>query len=187
MIILNENLRLTANSFNFIVERKNKSVDDFTDENDDKKGLWKKTYHSSFKSVFNMVEKIDKDASLMIFDINSSIKDIESIIAEKNHRKTYSIHIDRDYVISNNRYGFTIDYGNGKLRYMNSSAYVFSDILSHELTDILCQDTETTVDEIMVALESVKNMVLNAEFNEIVISSKTEDEDEEELGDEDNE
>lgn len=48
---------------------------------------------------------------------------------------------------------FTKDYANGKLRYMNSSAHVFSDILSYELADILCQEKENTIDEIMILLE----------------------------------
>ena len=44
---------------------------------------------------------------------------------------------------------------------------------------------QSTIDEIMILLESIKNMVLNAKFNEIIISSKNESE--EERGDDDDE
>lgn len=167
MIIFNENLRLKGTSLNFIVEQSNINIEVACDSDDlEKKEKWKKTYHSTMESACKYILKITSEDEEKINNILSLINEISIISKETNHTHNFKIGTDFGCAISNTRFGFTIDYGNGKLIYAPSSMYVFSDILSHRLLSILERE-EDTYEDIISFLGDFKDKIGRCSFEYI--------------------
>lgn len=174
MITLSDNLRLSANSYNFILEKKNNASTDLGATEDDKSGLWKKYYHSSLNSVYRALLGIDSDVASLMEDTMALIEDIEEISSANNHNKEYSVSLDMPYSIYNNRFGYILDFGNGKLKYMHTSALLFRCIMWHDVLKEL-ENEDTSILKINNILASLKDIIKNAEFKKINIETEVED------------
>lgn len=169
-MLLNGNIKITANSLNFIFEKKNASIEsvDTTVESEEKKDVWKKSYCSSFEFVIALVEKNDKDAYSIFNETLELLDELDNLHSEDYSGIEYAIDIDLEYNITNTRFGYILDYGNGKLKYIPTSKMIFKELIYHEMQVIL-ENEDSTIDDINNKLKELISLIKNAEFRRIDI------------------
>lgn len=169
-MLLNDNLKITANALNFIFEKKNVSseLNDTDAEVEEKKEVWKKSYCSSFEFAISLVEKEDKECYLQFNETLELLNELDNLHSEDYNGIEYAIDINVEYSIINSRFGYILDYGNGKLKYIPTSKMLFKELVYHEMQLIL-EDENSSIDDINTKLKNLISLVKNATFRRIDI------------------
>lgn len=169
-MLLNDNLKITANALNFIFEKKNVSAEsnDTDVEVEEKKDVWKKSYCSSFEFAMSLVEKEDEECYLLLGETLELLNELDNLHSEDYSGIEYAIDIDLEYTISNTRFGYILDYGNGKLKYIPTSKMLFKELIYHEVQVIL-ENEDSVIEDINNKLKELLSLIGNAEFRRIDI------------------
>lgn len=167
-MLLNDNLKITANALNFIFEKKNSPVEPMEVDTEEKKEIWKKSYCSSFEFAISLVEKNDEDTYLIFSETLDLLNELDNIHNEDYSGTEYAIDIDLDYTITNTRFGYILDYGNGKLKYIPTSKMLFKELVYHELQVIL-ENENSVIDDINNKLKELISLIGAAKFRRVEI------------------
>lgn len=177
-MLLNDNLKLTANSLNFIFEKKNVLSESIEVDPDaeEKKDVWKKSYCSSFEFAISLVQKHDEECYLLLSETLELINELDNLHSENYNGIEYAIDIDMPYQITNTRFGYILDYGYGKQKYIPTSKLIFKELMNHEIQLIL-EKEDSSIDELNSKLKELITLVANAKFRRIDIKEIAKEDD----------